>query len=404
MNTVVAVVCLFAASAVAPLSGMREWKSDNGQFTVNAALVSIHGEEILLKKVDDQEIRVPIKRLSNPDQSFVGRFTEHDGRRLERQFSLPGATAVAACMEKRWVAAAGQEKEEKHQQLKIWNLDSGEEVAAFRHDGATERVGCLVFVGKGELLAVAAGDEHRAVLYDTATWKVTKSFDTSLNVLGLAASPDGALLAGNLGSTVEKSVVVWEIASGKVLYTLRDHAQVVAALEFANSSPIVAAGTKGEVALWDTTNGRLIKKLLPDDADAALFRLAFSADDRTLAGAGSDGCLYVWDVASGKVKQKISVGSKHIAFWVGLSPDSRTLYSRVFERPSDSSGLGLLLSMVNSGNIDVWNVETGEKSGYVFSNVQLFTDTHSAHLTADGRRLVICSLGDIDVWSINANP
>mgnify|MGYP005842042787 CR=1 FL=1 len=62
---------LQAEEASGPLA--REWKSENGKFSVMATLESfeIVGRKVVLKKTDSTVVRVPLSRLSEADRAFV---------------------------------------------------------------------------------------------------------------------------------------------------------------------------------------------------------------------------------------------------------------------------------------------------------------------------------------------
>ena len=62
------IVVLFSSS----LRGQeRTWSDNTGKFNIDAELVSIRDEKVVLRKPDGEEIRVPLPRLSKNDQQFV---------------------------------------------------------------------------------------------------------------------------------------------------------------------------------------------------------------------------------------------------------------------------------------------------------------------------------------------
>lgn len=52
---------------------VREWKSENGKFSVKASLESFEavGSKVVLRKSDQTLVRVPLSRLSEADQAYV---------------------------------------------------------------------------------------------------------------------------------------------------------------------------------------------------------------------------------------------------------------------------------------------------------------------------------------------
>jgi len=57
-------------------SWAREWTDSTGKFSVEAELVEVQGEKVILKKADGSVLAVAIARLSEADQQYV---TTHAG-------------------------------------------------------------------------------------------------------------------------------------------------------------------------------------------------------------------------------------------------------------------------------------------------------------------------------------
>jgi hypothetical protein len=59
----------------------REWKSENGKFSVLATLesVEVQGRKVVLRKSDSTLVRVPLSRLSEADQAYVRELNTRSG-------------------------------------------------------------------------------------------------------------------------------------------------------------------------------------------------------------------------------------------------------------------------------------------------------------------------------------
>jgi len=78
--------------------------------------------------------------------------------------------------------------------------------------------------------------------------------ETSSSVRSVAFAPDGLTLAS--GSD-DKSVRLWQVASGKLLQTFEGHLGKVYAVTFApNGKYLVAAGAAGRLQFWDIATGK----------------------------------------------------------------------------------------------------------------------------------------------------
>jgi WD40 repeat protein/tRNA A-37 threonylcarbamoyl transferase component Bud32 len=118
-------------------------------------------------------------------------------------------------------------------------------------------------------------------------------------VTTIAFRPDGAWLAtADDGGNVQ----LWDIATGKVVRTLKIHDYNIAALAFhPNGRWLAAAGEKagnpGAVRVYDTETGNEVYSL--KEHTKAVRALAFSSDGRWLATGGDDRVVRVWDAKSG---------------------------------------------------------------------------------------------------------
>ncbi|MBN9119889.1 MAG: hypothetical protein J0I06_12135 [Planctomycetes bacterium] len=134
-----------------------------------------------------------------------------------------------------------------------------------------------------------------------------------------AVSPDGSRLAVALGS----NVVVWALASKRVLFALKGHSEVVNAVCFSpDGSRIATASNDTHAIVWDAADGRPLHKLAGHWRWASA--VAFAPDGKTLATGGYDKTVRLWDVSSGTPKG-VLVGDSGAVRAVAFSPDGRTV-------------------------------------------------------------------------------
>ena len=91
---------------------------------------------------------------------------------------------------------------------------------------------------------------------------------------------------------------------------------------------VVAAGTRGEIYLWELVGGKLLHKLVaamqPDlTVLTGIDSLAFSPDGKLIAGGGLFR-LVLWEASSGKVVRLLP-RSSHGAEQIRFSKDGKTL-------------------------------------------------------------------------------
>jgi len=148
---------------------------------------------------------------------------------------------------------------------------------------------------------------------------------------GLSFSPDGRLLATYSGM-FSGQVKLWDVATGHELRTLAADTGGadfvgggVRSVAFSRDGRLVAAGSDdGSTKVWDVATGRELYKLGGDNrgtGDAAVYRIAFSPDDRALIALGSASAKF-WDLTTGQLSSEmegVALGSGAIYGWGGLA-------------------------------------------------------------------------------------
>ncbi|HVX62142.1 MAG TPA: hypothetical protein VHC19_16105, partial [Pirellulales bacterium] len=151
-------------------------------------------------------------------------------------------------------------------------------------------------------------------------------------------SPDGKLLAIILMDEEEQnttgSVVLWDVAAGKVSRTLPAASQEPAYhVRFSPDGKRLAAGMiDGGVTIWDVESGERPQWGYWSGHTAWVQAAAFTADGKRLATAGADWNVKIWDLpdSSGESTEKLAsqdVGGPFAGMPVslGFSPDGRKL-------------------------------------------------------------------------------
>ncbi len=136
------------------------------------------------------------------------------------------------------------------------------------------------------------------------------------------------------------------------------------------------------VKVWDAKTAALKQTL--GDEDSNLGFIALSADGKRVA-AGDPGkkTVQLWDAETGKLERTLDTGGSRL-WWVALSPDGKTLVAGAQKEDA-------------SGEVTVWNAETGEVKQMLtpkrFLNQVVFL--------RNGKMIGVgVGLEDIEVWDV----
>ncbi len=182
---------------------------------------------------------------------------------------------------------------------------------AFRHDGKK----------------LASGSFDKTVrVWDVASGKLERTLTMHSDfVHAVAFTPDGKRLCS---ASKDRSVRLVDAVTGASQFTFSDREQDVLAVAVSpDGKSVVSSGLEPGLSWWSSATGARIR-LAPGHRQG-VHELAFSRDGKLLVSAGADGALRLWNGGTGAPLRTIPVGS--LVYATALSPDGKLVAAGSFD-------------------------------------------------------------------------
>jgi serine/threonine protein kinase len=205
--------------------------------------------------------------------------------------------------------------------------------------GHSDRVWSVVYSPDGRYLA-SGSDDKTIKIWEVATGKQLRTLTGHSEVFrSVVYSPDGRYLASESG---DNTIKIWEVATGKELRTLTGHSDMVWSVAYSPDGRYLASGSRDQnIKIWEVATGKELRTLT-GHSDWVL-SVVYSPDGRYLASGSRDQNIKIWEVATGKELRTLT-GHSHRVRSVVYSPDGRYLASGSWDQ-----------------TIKIWEVATGKE-------------------------------------------
>ena len=214
----------------------------------------------------------------------------------------------------------------------------------------------------------------------------------------LAFSPNGKRLAS--GST-DKRVHLWDTDTGELITTLTGHLNSIAALSFSPDGRTFASGsTDGTIRFWNTETGDLLPLNITEHT-AWVKAVSFIKDSSTLASVAFNGVITFWDLRTFQKTDLQVTGHRDLLPTLALSPDGTKLASvgakaTMFFKAGQGSAIS---TWMPDRQVRLTDVTTGRELATLNETNAGAHPSSSMAFSPDGKTVAFGSSGKIHLWN-----
>ena len=197
-------------------------------------------------------------------------------------------------------------------------------------------------------------------------------------VMAVAVTPDGRhAISGSLDS----SLMVWDVESGKELQTLVGHTSWVSAVAVTPDGKNVISGSADKtIRVWDIESGEEIQTLVGHTGEVRA--VAVTPDGKHAITSSNDETIRVWDIYSGEELRTLEGHAGGVSA-VAVTPDGKNV-----------------ISGSSDNTLMVWDVESGEELRILEGHV---SPVSAVAVTPDGKNVISGSLDcTLVVWDVES--
>lgn len=260
--------------------------------------------------------------------------------------------------------------------VKFWELEVGTNpTLEIKDQGGWVRA--VTFLSDRQI--ITAGQDKNIKIIDIASGKVVKTLRGHTNLVNnLAIAPASDLL---VSGSYDNTVNVWQLSTSKLLRSLKGHTDKIWGIAISpDGKQIVSASRDKTLKIWDTKTGEPVKTLSGHLAGVTC--VLITPDGKHIISGSSDKSIRVWDIATGNQLFMLT-GHKEVIGAIAITSDGNYLISGGKDNPD---------------SIHLWNLKTKSLIWDLIGHTDLVT---SLVITPDNQKLISSSQDkSINIWEL----
>ena len=186
--------------------------------------------------------------------------------------------------------------------------------------GHADAVHAVAFSPDGRW-ALSGSMDETVKLWEVATGREVRTFPGNDGVvMAVAFSPDGRWALTGSGK-----LKLWEVATGRKVRTFAGHGGAISTVAFSPDGRMALSGSWDKtVRLWEVETGRELRTFTADSM--AVRSVAFSPDGQWALSGGMDRTLKLWEVATGRLVRTFTGHTEDVKS-VAFSSDGQSVLS-----------------------------------------------------------------------------
>ena len=146
----------------------------------------------------------------------------------------------------------------------------------------------------------SASDDKTVKIWDVATGARLRTLSGHTDyVFCVNFNTQGNLI---VSGSFDESIILWDVRAGRIVRRREAHSDPVTSVEFSRDSTIIASASyDGLCRIWDTSNGMCLKTFM-DEGTHPVSQVKFSPNSKYLLTANLNGTIKLWDFLSEKTR------------------------------------------------------------------------------------------------------